>query len=348
MTGNGINEVKCPSFWQFFGTLVYNSGKEEILSMRWAIIGFGSISKNRFLPALHQANGELVSVVTSDPQKVKINGIRVINDIKDLKDVDVVYIATPNALHKDQTMECAKKGINVLCEKPIGMNAKEAYEMANFCEKAGVILGVAHMGRFNSYNVLARDILQSGELGRIGIVKASFSFVNTERNKWRYDPFLSGGGSIMDIGIHVVNSLRFMLENGVEEVTAINENLGYRVDQNATAIMKFRNGALALVDSSFDTYPSVSFEFRGDKGMMYVIDTLFQDYKGRIVVAKDGAFELRDAIGKDPYVLEIENMEFAIKNRTKPLTDGWEAFEDMKIVDAWYESARIGKKVRVE
>ncbi|MGC8707411.1 MAG: Gfo/Idh/MocA family protein [Athalassotoga sp.] len=318
--------------------------------MKWAIIGFGSISKNRFVPALEEAGGTLSAVVTGNPEKVKHEvgkHIKITDKIDDLEDVDIVYIATPNSLHKSQTIACAKRGINVFCEKPVGMNAEEAKQMAEFCDKSGVTFGVAHMGRFNSYNVLARDILKSNELGKIGIVKASFSFVNTERNKWRYDLSLSGGGAIMDIGIHVINSLRFMLERDVEEITAINENLGYEVDQNAAAIMKFANGPIALVDSSFDTYPSVSFEFRGDKGMMYVMDTLFQDYKGRVIVAKDGSFELRDVIDKKPYVLEIEDMEKAVKNHTRPATDGWEAFKDMQIVDNWYKSAKASKTMRI-
>jgi glucose-fructose oxidoreductase len=81
--------------------------------------------------------------------------------------------------------------------------------------------------------------------------------------------------------------------------------------------------------------------------MMYVMDTLFQDYKGRVIVAKDGAFELRDAIDKKPYVLEIEDMEKAVKNHTKPATDGWEAFKDMQIVDNWYKSAKESKTMRI-
>ncbi|BBJ28685.1 Gfo/Idh/MocA family protein [Athalassotoga saccharophila] len=315
--------------------------------MRWAIVGFGSISKNRFLPALREAGGTLVSVVTSHPEAVKIDGVKVVTRVADLKDVDVVYIATPNAFHMDQTIECARLGINVFCEKPVGMNAKEAYKMAEFCDKVGITFGVAHMGRFNSYNILAKKILDSHELGEIGIIKASFSFVNKERNKWRYDLSLSGGGAIMDIGIHLINTLRFMLGSNVVEIESINDNLNYAVDQNAASIMKFSNGSIALVDASFNTYASASFEFRGDKGMMYVMDTLFQDYVGRVIIAKDGTFQLRDSIDKNPYVLEIEDMEKAVKNHARPATDGWEAFEDMKVVDAWYESAKTEKKVRI-
>uniref|UniRef100_A0A7V3RFT5 Gfo/Idh/MocA family oxidoreductase n=1 Tax=Mesoaciditoga lauensis TaxID=1495039 RepID=A0A7V3RFT5_9BACT len=318
--------------------------------MRWAIVGFGSISKNKFLPALNEAGGTLAAIVTGRPESVRNEferDVKVIDKVEDLENIDIVYIATPNSLHKEQTIICAKKNINVFCEKPVGMNAQEAQEMAKFCDRSGVKLGIAHMGRFNSYNVLARDILRSGEIGKVGIVKASFSFVNVERNKWRYDPALSGGGAIMDIGIHLINSLRFILGDDVVEISAINENLEYPVDQNAAAIMKFANGSLALVDCSFDTYGSVSFEFRGDKGMMYVLDTLFQEYKGRIIVAKNGSFELRDSIDKNPYVLEIEDMEKAVKTQSKPATDGWEAFKDMKIVDAWYESSKTLKMIKV-
>ncbi len=315
--------------------------------MKWAIVGFGSISKNKFVPALEKVQGtELSAIVTGHPESAeeyKKRGVRIFKDLNDLKGVDIVYIATPNAYHREQTEICARKGINVFCEKPMAMNLSESEEMVKVCEKYGITLGIAHMGRFNSYNIGARNILQSGRLGKVSIVKASFSFVNTERDKWRYDPKLSGGGAIMDIGVHLINSLRFFLNDEITELTAINDNLVYDVDQNAAAVMKFSNGAIALVDCSFDSAESVSFEFRGDKALMYVVDTLFQNYTGKVILKDGEAFSFKDFMDREPYVLEIEDMERAVRSHVKPKTDGYDALNDMKVIEAWYRSARDGK-----
>ncbi len=320
--------------------------------MKWGIVGFGSISKNRFLPALDKNEGsELSAVVTAHPDKVKeaLKGreIGIFQNIGELEEIDAVYIASPNALHLSQTKECAKKGINILCEKPMALNVAEAKEILSVCEKNGVTFGVANMGRFNGYNIGARKIIQSGTLGKIGIVKADFSFLNTQRNAWRYDRRMSGGGAIMDIGVHLVNSIHFILGKRIKEVAAINVDLGYEVEQSASAVMKFEDDSLALIDCSYDAHEEVSFEFKGTDGIMYVYDTLFQDYMGRVILKKGEKSELRNFAGTDPYILEIEDMENAIRNGSRPMTDGCEALRDMEVIEAWYRSSKEGRKIDI-
>lgn len=320
--------------------------------MKWGIVGFGSISKNRFLPALDRTEGsELSAVVTSHPEKaaeaLKGRNVRIFDNVAALEGVDAVYIASPNSLHLSQSVACAEMGINVLCEKPAALNARETEAILSAFDKRDLAFGVANMGRFNGYNVGARKIIRSGILGKIEIVKASFSFVNGSKNAWRYDRALSGGGAIMDIGVHLVNSLHFFLEKNVKEVAAINTFLGYEVEQNAAAVMRFGDDSLALVDCSYDAHEEVSFEFRGTEGVMYVRDTLFQDYKGGVIVKKGGRSESMEFPGADPYVLEIKDMEEAVKKGLKPATDGRGALRDMKVIDAWYESSKEGRKAEI-
>jgi len=321
--------------------------------VKWAVVGFGNIARNKFLPALDKVPGaELKAVVTSHPERVKNlkknRKVQIFTSINELEGVDVAYIATPNSMHKDQTIQCAQKGISVLCEKPAALNLFDTHKMVEACERNGVAFGVAHMGRFNSYNKGAKDILKSGILGNLGIVRASFSFTNTQRDTWRYDPEMSGGGAIMDIGIHLINSLHFFREKRIKEVVAINENLGYNIEQHAAAIFRFEDDALALVDCSYNAYESVSFEFRGTDGILYVLDTLFQNYEGKVILKNKEKISFLHFPGKDPYILEIKDMERAIDLHTSPLTGGYEALEDMKVVEAWYRSAKASLPIFIE
>jgi predicted dehydrogenase len=321
--------------------------------MRWAVIGTGQIVRDRFLPALEKImDAKLSAIVTTNPEKARDlaekYGAKIYDRIEDLRDVDVVYIATPNKFHKEQTIKCAEKGIHVLCEKPMAMNVEEAEEMINACEKNKVILGIANMGRFNPFNIGAKSLLEDEIVGKLGIIKASFSFINLNRDKWRYDPELAGGGAIMDIGVHVINTLHFFRpKNKIIEITAINENYEYKVEQNATALAKFDDGVLVLMDASYDTSLSVSFEIRGRDGILYVLDTLYQEYDGKVILRKGNNYTFYTFYGENQYVAEIKDMESAIINGREPKTSGLEGLKDMKVISAWYDSALKKKLVEI-
>ncbi|HOP95666.1 MAG: Gfo/Idh/MocA family oxidoreductase [Dictyoglomaceae bacterium] len=321
--------------------------------MRWGIIGIGKIVRNRFLPALDDVpDAQITALVTTHPENVRDisekYGAKIYTRVEDLKDVDVVYIATPNKFHKEQSIICARKGIHIFCEKPIAMNVRETEEMIEECEKNHVVLGIAYMGRFNPFNVGAKKLLEQNILGRIGVVKATYSFVNTERGAWRYNLDLAGGGAIMDIGVHVINTVHFFRpKNRIIELSAINENYEYDVDQNAGAVARFDDGTLLFIDVSYDTSLSVSFEIRGRDGILYVLGTLYQEYDGKVILRKENNFTLYNFHGPNQYVGEILDMEEAIIGKRKPATDGYDALMDMKVVEAWYKSAASKKLVEV-
>ncbi len=99
-----------------------------------------------------------------------------------------------------------------------------------------------------------KELLEKNIVGKVGIIKASFSFVNLNREAWRYNMDLAGGGAIMDIGVHVINTLHFFRPNNrIIEVVSINEFYDYEVEQNAGAVAKFDDGVIVLMDASYDT-----------------------------------------------------------------------------------------------
>jgi len=331
--------------------IFWNFTLKEGKFMRWGIVGTGRIVRDRFLPALEQVPGaKLTAIVTTNPERAKDlserYGARIYSNLEAVEDVDVIYIATPNKFHKEQTIICAKMGIHVLCEKPMALSVKEAEEMVEECKRNKVILGIANMGRFNPFNIGAKKLLEENIVGKIGIIKASFSFVNNERNAWRYSLDLAGGGAIMDIGVHVINTLHFWFPNNkVEEIVAINEHYGYEVEQNAGAVVRFDNGMMALLDVSYDTMLSVSFEIRGDEGILYILDTLYQEYDGKVILRRFNNYTFYNFYGENQYVAEIKDTEEAIKEGREPATSGTDGLKDMRVIEGWYESAKEKKLV---
>lgn len=153
----------------------------------------------------------------------------------------------------------------------------------------------------------------------------------------------------MDIGVHVINTLHFFRpKNKIIEITAINESYEYEVEQNAGAVARFDDGVLVLMDASYDTSLSVSFEIRGRDGILYVLDTLYQEYDGKVFVRRENNLTFYNFYGENQYIGEIKDMENAVINKGKPATCGYDALKDMKVIEAWYRSYEEGKRIKID
>ena len=166
------------------------------------------------------------------------------------QEVQAVYIATPNNLHKEETMRCAEAGKHVLCEKPMAMNVAEGREMIAACRANGVKLGVALMMRFHAAHLLARDLVSQGKLGRILMARAQFGFAYPPRDgAWRQSLAQGGGGPVMDLAAHSLDVME-MIVGPISELTAQVDHLAYdyTAEDSATALFRFQNGAHGVTD----------------------------------------------------------------------------------------------------
>ncbi|OXT09436.1 dehydrogenase [Thermoanaerobacterium thermosaccharolyticum] len=217
-------------------------------------------------------------------------GVKNIDELLKDNELNAVDICTPNYLHKMQAVEVMKKGLNIYLEKPIGLNSDEAFELMNMAKEKNVINQAALMYRFMPAINQARDLINNGEIGDILNFKALMlhsGYLNPKRPmswKMRFDT--SGGGAVIDLGIHLVDAIRFMLgevkmlqarsETYFKKRPTSNESDSYEevdVDDWTEAYFKMHNGAWGTVETSrisADIEEETRFEIYGTKGSIKI------------------------------------------------------------------------------
>lgn len=217
-------------------------------------------------------------------------GVKNIDALLKDNELNAVDICTPNYLHKKQAVEVMKKGLNIYLEKPIGLNSNEAFELMKMAKEKNVINQAALMYRFMPAINQARDLINNGEIGNILNFKALMlhsGYLNSKRPmswKMRFDT--SGGGAVIDLGIHLVDAIRFMLgevkmlharsETYFKKRPISNESDSYGdvdVDDWTEAYFKMHNGAWGTVETSrisADIEEETRFEIYGTKGSIII------------------------------------------------------------------------------
>jgi predicted dehydrogenase len=170
-------------------------------------------------------------------------------------EIDAVYIATPVFLHAEQTIEAARQGKHVLCEKPMAMSVAECDRMIAACKDAGVKLGVAYYRHFYPVIRRIRTLIESGGIGRPVLARAEaferFDPPSGGDREWLLDPEKSGGGPMMDFGCHRIEILLHLL-GPISSTTAVHSNVLFErpVEDTTLATFTFRSGAQAVVAAS--------------------------------------------------------------------------------------------------
>jgi predicted dehydrogenase len=327
--------------------------------LRVAIMGLGSYG-SRVAEAMQTSQrAKLVGVISGTPAKVKAwqgkynipekNCYNYDNfdQIKNNRDIDAVYIITPNGLHRDQAIRVAKAGKHVICEKPMAINAKEAQEMVAACQQAKVKLLVGYRMHFEPKTLEVVRMRQAGEFGKIKFFQGLCGFTIGDPNQWRMNPKLAGGGAMMDIGIYAINGARYMIGEEPTWVTAQEtktnpEKFKPGVDETIMFQMGFPSGAVASCLSTYSMNNLDRFFLNGDKGFAEMgPSTGYGPIKGRTHKG-----ELTQ-----PHVthqtVQMDEMAAIILDNKKPIVpvDGEEGLKDMKIIDAIFLAVKTGKRV---
>jgi predicted dehydrogenase len=227
--------------------------------LRWALIGAGDIARKRVAPALRDlANCELVSISRSktDLAQSFANEFGARKWCSDWREqivdheIDAVYVATPVYLHAHQTIAAAASGRHVLCEKPMALTVAECDEMIAACQKNDVKLGIAYYRHFYPAIERAKQIIASGEIGRvvIGQINAfeNFDPAAEDPRHWLVEKDKSGGGPMIDFGCHRIEVL-MNLFGPVRRIRSLvsSDMLGHEVEDTATALLQFQSGICA-------------------------------------------------------------------------------------------------------
>jgi predicted dehydrogenase len=265
-------------------------------------------------------------------------------------EIDFVYCPLPNHLHLAYIKKAADAGKPILCEKPLGMNVKEAVEAAEYCEKKEILLMEAFMYRFHPQWRRAAEIARSGELGRIITTAGIFSYDNKDGANIRNIPE-AGGGAIYDIGCYTVSSARLLMGAEPERVVCtLKRDPAFKTDIYASAILDFGDGRQSTFTIGTQLYPWQRVRAVGTGGTLAVEVpfNMYGDVPGRIQVNTGVGQRIIETEIADQYLLEFDAFAEAVidKRKTAP-TPVSDAIANMAVLDALFASAVSGNWEKV-
>ncbi len=328
--------------------------------IRYAVVGLGHISQVALLPAMAKAkaNSELAALVSGDRTKLRRLGRKYrVDTLIDYKgfdalmesgDIDAVYIGLPNHLHRDFVIRAARAGVHVLCEKPLGLDARECRDMIRACERNNVRLMVAYRLHFAPSNLRAIEEIRSGALGPIRIVDSVFS-MQVRAGNIRLGPTRLGGGTVYDIGIYCINAARYLFRAEPEEVVAFQGNNGQKrfrkADEATGGLLRFPGGGLATFVSSFGAADVSRYEVVGSKGKLLLEQAFGYSKPSRLTVTTERGTRVHEFAASDQFAPEVLHFSECILEGRIPGPAGEEGLADALVIDALHRSARSGRSV---
>lgn len=264
--------------------------------IRFAIIGAGGIADRRVIPAICKDDTlELVALMERVPalaeelgKKYGVPHFTSEEDMLRTVDCDAVYIGTPVACHYDQAMLALQYGKHVFMEKPIAMNEKEARALVDTFRAAGKQITIGYMMKHHDLHEKAKALIGNGEIGQVNDVRVQFSCWYPDiAGAWRQNRALGGGGAIMDLGVHCIELVEYLLDDEIETVKSLyaTRTFRYEVEDGGVFIFRTRSGVLGHVDVNFnvpDLASESKLELYGSKGYILCRGTLAQEEAGTL------------------------------------------------------------------
>ena len=336
------------------------------MKLAWGIIGAGKIAERQLVTAIAQAPDQaLVAVMKRDRAEaarfaVQHNVSRFYDSVDALladEEVKVVYVATPPHLHMAHTLQAAAAGKHILCEKPLALTSAQAQQMIDGCHAHGVQLMVCYYQRYNTRHQQIKALLTAGTIGQVTAVRINFSdYFPPTPGYWHHTPAISGGGPLMDLGIHAIDLLRYLCGE-VVEVTALVDTLAAAspVEDTATLLLKLANGAQAVITShwstaSFEPQQSNGLEINGTLGTIQAAPLSAKDSAGTLrLLTAAGVQDFGVAAGGvRPHVALLTAFGQALAEQTPAPIPGEEGLAGLRVIEAAYQSAQTGARVRID
>jgi predicted dehydrogenase len=323
--------------------------------VRYAVVGLGHIAQVAVLPAFAHAgeSSVLTALVSGDPVKREELGRRYgvprtcdyerYEDCLRSGDVDAVYIALPNSMHREFAERAADAGVHVLCEKPMAVTETECKAMMHAAARNGVLLMVAYRLHFERANLEAIEIARSGRIGEPRVFNATFTMHVADGNI-RLDRGL-GGGTLYDVGVYCINAARHLFGDEPIEVQAACTGRRGDVEETAGCMLRFPGERLAAFTCSFGAGKVSAFRIVGTRGDLRLEPGF--EYAGTLRhhltvgdEVEERAFEKRDQ-----FAPELVYFSDCVLRGRDPEPSGEEGLADVRVIRALYESARAGRPV---
>jgi len=335
------------------------------MTVSWGILGAGRIAESQMAPAITAAPGhELIAVTRRDlaaaQQFADKHGAQRAYDSDEalLADpqVNAVYVATPPHLHARQARLAAQAGKHILCEKPLALDTGEAQRMIDAARANNVALTVCYYQRFNARHQRIKALLAAGAIGQVTAARISFSErFPPQPGVWHHDPAISGGGPLMDLGVHCIDLIRYLC-GPVQSVAALVDTLvdSSPVADTATLLLRHEGGAQTVVTSHWTTanHDPERFnrvEIYGAEGTIVAAPIQAKDSAGTMqLITAEGIQDFSvEPGGPRPHVALLESFAAAVAGKSPNPIPGEEGLAGLAVVEAARESARSGRRIEL-
>jgi len=333
--------------------------------VRFAIVGCGWFAEEFALPAIGRGDHCTATVlVTGDAEKGSrlasehdadhVVGYDEFKDGTASDSYDAAYVSTPNALHLEFVEAAAELGKDVLCEKPLEVSAGRAERMVDACADAGVTLMTAYRQQTEPGIRHMRELIQDGIIGTPVYAIGDFSITllgrDADADQWRLDPDLAGGGSLVDIGIYPLNTLRYLIDEdpvAVQAETKTSDDRYEGVEEHITFQLSFPGRMSAAVASSYGASLDDTFVLIGTEGKLEIDPAFFPEAERTFHLERDGTTLTLDGGETTGIDEEFEYFASCVLTDTAPDPDGADGLVDVRTIDAIYEAAESGERVEL-
>ena len=319
--------------------------------VRYGIAGFGRFAERAISPAIAASgNSRLVAIQkrssSAAREKADEFGIPLsfgtVQEMVASPEVDAIFIVSANSTHREETLAAARTGKHVIVEKPMAMTLAEAEEMVAACAAGRVKLMVAHMLRFSPLLIRMRQLVQDGSIGMVLSSRADFIYDSrlSERS-WLFDRAVAGGGPIFDIGVHCLDTLRYVLDDEVEEVLSFCEPppTEQRTESLAHLLLRFSRRSIGTITCSFlSPIRRTYLEVLGSEGVLSAFDFTVGSRTTPLVIqraGKGGETETRveEIAVPNLYVEEITHFSDSIIRDRDPGPSGLNGVRNQRVLD---------------
>jgi len=328
--------------------------------VRFAILGFGHHAVRRLLPAFRRTEHAVLTGMWRRDQASATKNCAEFHiphcfasreELCASPDVDVVFITSPDAMHKDDLLLAVQHKKAVLCEKPLAMNAAEARQMADAAKAAGILYGSGQNFRYNHSLDWMREQIARGRIGQPQLAHAQYCYPAQQApRRWIADPTLATGGPIADVGVHCIDALRYVLGQEVRSVStaAMKDDDAAQVESVASLQLEMTGNVFADVTVSARSPYRTLVEVIGAEGALVAENGLTVDRPVEIVLRRAGeVVETKTVDNGNGYVRMLDSFALALRGQETFRASGEDGVLNMQVLDAAYKSWRTGTRESV-
>ncbi|MCP4889412.1 MAG: Gfo/Idh/MocA family oxidoreductase [Planctomycetaceae bacterium] len=284
-------------------------------------------------------------------------------------EIDAITVCSPSGAHLDPAVAAAEAGKHVIVEKPLEVTTERCDQIIQACEKSGVQLAVTFQSRFHESSRLMKQAVEQGRFGRVTMGDAYVKWYRSQEyydsGAWRGTWALDGGGALMNQAIHSVDLLLWLMGD-VEEISAMTATLTHErieVEDVAVANLKFKSGALGIIEATTTSFPGSlkRIEISGDQGSAVLEEEDLKEWNFAEETVEDADIRKRmsgqtesgggaadpSAIDHHGHTMVFSDFVAAINEKRAPLIDGHQGRRSVEVIQAVYESAKSGQRVKL-